>query len=67
MAQVPALLKAQDVADRLNTSAETVRRWVRENRLTAITLPSGALRFRPEDVDALLTGAPASNPVQAAS
>lgn len=54
MAQVPALLKAQDVADRLNTSAETVRRWVREKRLPAVILPSGAVRFRPEDVDALV-------------
>lgn len=54
MAQVPTLLKAQDVADRLNTSAETVRRWVREKRLPAVILPSGAMRFRPEDVEALI-------------
>ena len=64
MAQVPTLLKAQDVAERLNTSAETVRRWVREKRLTAITLPGGGLRFRTEDVEALLAG---STPAERAS
>jgi excisionase family DNA binding protein len=54
MAQVPGLLKADDVAEVLNTSAETVRRWAREGKLSAVVLPSGAIRFRRDDVEALL-------------
>lgn len=54
MAPLPALLTASEVAERARVSAETVRRWVREGQLPAITLPSGTLRFRAEDIDALL-------------
>lgn len=57
MAQVPALLTAPEVADQARVSPETVRRWVREGLLPAIELPSGRLRFRPEDIEALLTKA----------
>lgn len=57
MAQVPALLTAPEVADQARVSPETVRRWARRGLLPAIELPSGALRFRAEDVEALLTRA----------
>ena len=53
-ATTPDLLPTGEVARRLNTDPRTVRRWVETGQLAAITLPSGRLRFRREDVEALL-------------
>lgn len=53
MAQHPALLTASEVGHLLNVSAETVRRWARENRLPSVVLPSGGIRFRRAEIDAL--------------
>lgn len=53
MADEP-MLTTEQVARRLNVNAETIRRWVKAERLPAVTLPSGRLRFRPEVVDALI-------------
>lgn len=39
------LLTAREVAERVGVSTETILRWVRRGELTAIRLPSGALRF----------------------
>jgi excisionase family DNA binding protein len=50
-----ALLTTNEVADECKVTAETVRVWVRDGRLAAITLPGGSKRFRREDVDRLLT------------
>ncbi len=33
-------------------SANTVRRWEQRGLLRAVKLPSGARRFRPEDIEA---------------
>jgi excisionase family DNA binding protein len=48
------LLTSTEVAARLGVSDETVRRWADTRRITHIRFPSGQLRFRPEDVDAIL-------------
>lgn len=50
------LLTAREVAELLNVSAETVLRWTRRGNLPAIRLPSGALRYRGDDLDAWLAG-----------
>lgn len=53
MAQKLALLTAQEVAAELQVSSETVRRWARAGKLDVVTLPSGRMKFRAEDVAAL--------------
>ena len=54
MTQETPLLTAAQVAEILNTSTESVRRWAREGLLAAVTLPSGHKRFRRSDVESLL-------------
>ena len=49
------LLTTTEVAEACNVEPETVRRWVREGRIAAITLPGGLKRFRREDIARLLT------------
>lgn len=49
------LLTARVVAEQLAVSSETVLRWVRRGELPAIRLPSGALRFREDEIDGWLT------------
>lgn len=60
MTQEQPLVTAAEVARRAQVHPETVRRWVREGLITAIELPSGRLRFRREDVEALLNTQAAS-------
>ncbi|MGH3077240.1 MAG: helix-turn-helix domain-containing protein [Gaiellaceae bacterium] len=48
------LVTARDVAEQLGVTPKTVLRWTGRGLLPAIRLPSGALRYRPEDVDAWL-------------
>lgn len=60
MARNHPLLTTSEVAERARVSPETVRRWVREGHLPAVTLPAGTLRFRVEDIDAMLSKAAAS-------
>lgn len=57
------------MAELADVSATTVSRWVASGKLAAITLPSGILRFRRDDVTALLTPAlrPATESESAAS
>lgn len=50
------LLTAPQVADLLGVTAEAVRSWAKGGRIAHITLPSGQLRFRRADVDAILAG-----------
>lgn len=38
----------------IGVSDETLRRWVEQGRVRHLRLPSGRLRFRREDVEALL-------------
>lgn len=58
MTQPDTLLTAAEVADELRVHVSTVSRWVRDNRIAAIKLPGGHLRFRRADVDALIAASP---------
>jgi excisionase family DNA binding protein len=51
-----ALLTSTDVAEQLEVSDETVRRWAAAELIAHIRLPSGQLRFRQADVDNILRG-----------
>jgi excisionase family DNA binding protein len=46
------LLTAREVAELLGVSSETALRWHRRGELPAIRLPSGAIRFRQDALDA---------------
>ena len=48
------LLTAREVADQLGVSAATVLRWTRQGDLLGFRLPSGAMRYRENEVDAWL-------------
>ena len=57
MAEEPRkLLTVFDVADRLQVHPETIRRWIRDGRLTAIDLgaDSAGWRIDPADLDAFI-------------
>jgi excisionase family DNA binding protein len=45
------LLRAREVAEALDVSPETVLRWTRRGELPAVRLPSGGIRYRPEELD----------------
>jgi len=66
--ETPALLPSEAVtylSDRgLTISDETLRRWADKGQLRHLRLPSGQIRFRPEDLDELLTPV---EPTEAAS
>ena len=51
----PRLLSTSAAAKRLDVSDETLRRWADERKIRHVRLPSGQLRFRPEDLDAVLS------------
>jgi excisionase family DNA binding protein len=53
MTDSTAPLSVTQVADRLNVSPESVRRWIREGQLDAV-LVGGAWRVLPEDVKAMI-------------
>ena len=49
------LLSVREVAQRLNVSVNTVRRYVQAGHLPAVRLtPTAQLRFKRRDVDALI-------------
>jgi excisionase family DNA binding protein len=54
MAPLADLNTAKVVADALDVTPDTVRRWARAGKLPVVTLPSGQIRFRREDVEPLL-------------
>lgn len=56
MAETEALLKTPAVAAMLHVSDETVRNWVKANRIPHIVLPSGHPRFRRADIERILAG-----------
>lgn len=56
MTSLPTLLTATEVAEEFRLHPGTVRRWAKEKKIEAITLPSGLLRFRRKDVEAMLAG-----------
>jgi excisionase family DNA binding protein len=49
------LLTLTEAAAYLKLSPRTLRRYVKDGKATARRLPGGDLRFRVEDLDALLT------------
>jgi excisionase family DNA binding protein len=49
-----ALMTARGVAECLGVSTETVLRWSRRGTLPGIRLPSGALRYRADALEAWL-------------
>jgi excisionase family DNA binding protein len=48
------LLTVSQVATLLQVGAATVRRWVREDHLPAVRLPSGGIRIRQAALDAIV-------------
>lgn len=57
MEEVQSLMTAKEVAERLNLSLRTVKHYTSEKRLTSIKLDpgkTGAVRYRPEDVEAFI-------------
>ena len=55
MTSLPVLLSTGEVAKRLSVHPATVRRWVADGSLSAITLPGGKQRrFRESDILALI-------------
>jgi excisionase family DNA binding protein len=48
------LVTCREVAALLGVSPETVLRWTRAGQLSAVKLPSGAVRYRPDALDAWL-------------
>jgi len=48
---VSRLLTARVVAEQLGLCTETVLLWVRQGKLPAFKLPSGAIRIRESDLD----------------
>ncbi len=47
-------LTAGQVADRLDVTASTIRRWVSDGHLPAVVTPGGRIRIDPRAVDGLL-------------
>ena len=58
------LLSTGVAAKALGVNPATLRRWVELGLIPAVTLPSGVLRFRADDVAAALTPVePATGPI----
>lgn len=51
---MPKTLTTGEAAAILDVSDETLRRWVEEGKIRHLRMPSGRLRFRPEDLDEFL-------------
>lgn len=50
------LLKTVEVAEKLGVSTRTVLKMAADGRLAAVRLSSRAIRFKSEDVEALISG-----------
>ncbi len=51
----PGWLTAKQAAFRIGISFRTLNRYQADGRISPVFIPGGYRRFRPEDVDALLT------------
>lgn len=51
MPAVPNYLTPDEAADRLRVTGRTIRRWVADGKLRAVTLPSGRIRIPEEALD----------------
>jgi excisionase family DNA binding protein len=56
------LLTARVVAELLDVSPESVLRWTRRGDLPAIRLPGGAIRYRPDAIEAWLADRAVGSP-----
>lgn len=50
------LLTAQEVAQRYSVTVESVWRWIRDGRLSAVALNKRNYRIRPADLEAFERG-----------
>src|SRR4051812_5182215 len=50
------LLTAREIAEQLGVSTGALLRWTRAGRVPAVKLPSGAVRYVPEQIDRWLEG-----------
>jgi excisionase family DNA binding protein len=48
------MLSTSAAAALIGVSDETLRRWADDKKIRHVRLPSGQLRFRPEDIEAAL-------------
>ncbi|MDX6273062.1 MAG: MerR family regulatory protein [Frankiales bacterium] len=53
------LLRVGEAAKALGVTPDTLRRWAKEGRVGHVELPSGQIRFRQADLDAVLVERPA--------
>lgn len=51
---IPELLTARETAARLGVSTGALLRWTRAGKVPAVRLPSGAIRYVPERLEAWL-------------
>ena len=49
----PTILRRAEAAKRLGVHPNTLASWIKRGWLTGVTMPSGEVRFREEDVEAL--------------
>lgn len=54
-------ITAADARDRLNITDKTLRRYVATGKIPAYRMGGRLLRFKPEDIDALMEPVPAAS------
>lgn len=52
MTPLQPMLTTGEAAKRMGVSIGTVRRWAKSGQLPHAVMPSGRLRFRPDELDA---------------
>lgn len=55
--EMEQLLKAKDVAQRMQVHPQTVIRWAKSGRIAHVVLPTGGYRFDPRVVDEMVGAA----------
>ncbi len=50
------LLTTAELAEQFRVHPSTIRRWIEDGRISAITLPGGLKRYRKSEVEAILAG-----------
>ena len=53
---VTTYFTVKSLAEKFSVTEATVRKWVRLNRIPFIKLPTGAIRFDPQEIDRWLKG-----------
>jgi predicted site-specific integrase-resolvase len=49
----PTILRRREAAERLGVHPNTLASWVQRGWLAGVTMPSGEVRYREEDIEAL--------------